>query len=499
MVKKPKEEKTDDSGVLEKQGLGDALVAASIAVQKQGGELRATADAKEFNKKLLYTGLLEVDLNLRIGLQSKSMLLGEPSAGKSLFMYMMIAAIQRTCRACQTPIIPFINDRTGESRTTCRCGKNDGMVAVLIDAEGDFDPLWAQAWGVQLGTGGEDVASYREIVPGVRVSPNAKFVIVRLDNIDQMAPVVRQLVSKGAVDFVGIDGVISLETKEYSEGKNQPGSKARAISQLVSAINSGSGSCWIRYKTAPTIIISNQYRNRIGGISPMADPRQAGGGYSLAHLAFQTLHIRTAYSDDTGGFKGVNAEGEVTIKSKKDKFSGSTGAESKHRIYLQKMSVKRVEYNTGDTDEGAKLWNIISEIGSTGDRRWFYKDTKGYHVLGRTFTTAKDIQIFLARPDIGFQLRLPIFCLKLNPVLRNHLDIEHYNYNPFKDEPILELINEAKNVLGKPIRPDELRTDARGEESSIENILGGLDTFLDDATRDADTAGDPEPQPVLDE
>ena len=476
-----RQKKQDKTGDGQRQTLADSLTKAQLLLANTDGKLRATADIAEFNKNLIYTGLIEVDLILKLGFGSRLQLLGDPSAGKTLLSYMLLGAAQRTCRHCVTPIIPFTNDKTGEVITTCKCGKNDGMSAVYIDMEGEFDPAWASTWGVQLES--QDLSDYNEITPGVKVSPNSKFVVIRLENLDQLTVVATQLVSEGAADFVICDSLAALMSRESSQGKDQPGTRARAISKLMAGITSGLAKCWINYGSCPTMVYPNQYRMKIGG-SPMADPRTAAGGLSPAYMSVQSLHLSTNYSDETGGFKGIKAYGETTVKVKKDKFSGDVGAEARYRVYLKPMSVSRVDYTAGDTDEGSKLWSYVKEIGEgLGDKRWFHKDAKGYHVLGRTFSTAKDIQQFLSRPDIGYMLRFPIFALKFSPQMRQHLKPDNYNYCPFKDEPILELINEASKQVGRAAQQnakpntgidrasEEVIDDDTGEEINIDSLI----------------------------
>lgn len=472
--------KTKEPASEGKQSLTDALTQAQIALKADGGALRATADVAEFNKKIIYTGILELDLICRLGFQSRIQVLGDPSVGKTLLCNILTRSAQRTCRLCLTPTLDFINDRTGEVKTTCKCGKNDGMVAVWFDFAGEFDSSWSSAWGVQMGD--PDIDKYTEIIPGVRLSPNAKFVIVRLENLDQTTTVVQHLLSDGAADFVVIDDLTSLASKESMDGKKQPGTKARAVSNLVAAINSASAACWVKHRTCPTVVFPNQYRNKIGmSGGPMADPREAAGGYAGKYFSFQTLHLNTKYSSEDGGFKGVKAYGDTTVKMKKDKFSGSSGAEANYRVYLNPVSVNRVDYLTGDTDEGSRLWDIVSELGEggLGDKRWFYKDNKGYHVLGRTFTSAKDIKIFLSRPDIGYMLRLPIFALRLSPELRKHLNVEAFNYCPWKDEPVLELINEAAQRIGKNVVSTRDDTGSAGADEESATDTGTEDPLAD--------------------
>jgi RecA/RadA recombinase len=476
MAKKKNKEVTTEG----RQSLTDALTQAQIALKADGGALRATADVAEFNKKLIYTGLLEIDLICRLGFQSHIQLLGNESTGKTLLCIILARSAQRTCRQCYTPIIEFVNDRTGEVKTTCRCGKNDGMVVVWFDFAREFDSAWATAWGMLLGD--PDIDKYTEVIPGVKLAPNSKFVIVRLENLDQTSTVVQHLMSDGAADFVVIDDLMSLASRESMEGKKQPGTKARAVSNLVSAINSAAAACWVKHRTSPTIAFPNQYRNKIGmSGGPMADPREAAGGFAGKYFTFQTLHLNTAYAAEGGGFKGEKAYGDTTAKVKKDKFSGSSGAEAHYRVYLKPTSVNRVDYITGDTDEGSRLWDIVAELGEggLGDKRWFYKDNKGYHVLGRTFTSAKDIKIFLSRPDIGFMLRLPIFALRLSPEMRKHLNVDMFNYCPWKDEPILELINEAAQRIGTNVVSTRDDTGSTGADEEVSEDSGGEDPLAE--------------------
>lgn len=478
----------------DKQTLSDALVQAQVALQKGGGELRATADIAEFSKRLIYTRSIELDLITKIGFQGRVQLLGEPSMGKTLLGLRLMAASQQTCRICYTPILQFINDRTGEAVTTCRCGVCDNMVGVLFDLELDFDHAWAQTWGVQLGS--TNPADYKEIFPGVKMAPNSKFMVVRLQSLDQLTTVAQHLISNGAADFLMVDSLTSLSSRESIDGKSQPGTKARAVNQLMSAINSGAAACWIKHRSCPTVVFINQYRNKIGG-SPMADPRTASGGYAPAYMSFQNLHITASYSDESGGFKGEKAWGDVTVKSKKDKFGGSVGAEASYRVYLKPVDVNRVRYNPGDTNEGAQLWSLISELGSTGDKRWCYKDSKGYHVLGRTFKTAKDIQAFLSRPDIGYLLRLPIYALRFPRAMRKHLNREQFDYTPFRDDPILELIDEATERIGKAVLEDVPRADSgagepstssrKADEITAEDL--GISEAIEDESVDESLAG----------
>ena len=443
----------EESDVKGRPSLADSLSVASAILSKTGkGGLRATSELLEFQKKLMFTGLLELDLNLKPGFQSVYQILGDPSAGKTLLSLILTGAAQRTCRDCYTPIIPFINDFTGETITKCMCGNNNGMTVAFFDLENSFDPSWAETWGVNTGgySKDSDNATFDEPIKGVKVAPDAKFAVIRMTTIDQMIVIAQELLGTGAVDFAVVDSLAAPLTQEMTDGKDQPGTRARAVGKLMTAINSSMSRCWIDHKIAPTVVLLNQYRMRIGGISPMQDPRTSAGGEALKYTAMQSIHLHGKYFGEDGTYKGVRHFGDFSLKAKKDKFGDSAGGEANYRLYLKNTMKSRINYQAGESDEGGRLWNFIREMGETySDPRWYSKDSKGITVLGRRFTAAKDVQVFLSRPDIGYLMRLPLFSLKFSAQMRRHLSTSMYAYTPFTDDPIMELINEATQRIGQ--------------------------------------------------
>jgi RecA/RadA recombinase len=432
--------------------LADGFKSASIKLGESGRTLAATSEVAQFRKRLIHTGRIEIDMNARIPFDSVLQILGEASAGKTLLSFIVGGAAQRTCRHCFTPIITFIDDFGGKpSVTTCQCGKNDGMSLAIFDLENIFDPVWAQTWGVKTNSfDSPDLSHLKEVAPGVSISADAKFALVRVQTLDHVSVVLKELLSMGAADMSIIDSLAATQTKEASDGKDQPGSQARAAAKIMAAIHSGRSACWIKHNFSPTVMMINQYRMRIGGISPMADPRAAAAGMAVKYAAVQTYKLHTKYTTDTGDFKGLKFIGDTELSVDKDKITGSSGDSARFRSYLKPTAVSRVEYKAGDSDEGSKLWDVIKELGEggLGDKRWYAKSKKGHVILGREFTTVKDIVSFLNRPDIVFQLRLPIFALRFDKLQRRHLKVESYNYSPFKTDPLMDLINEATQQIG---------------------------------------------------
>jgi RecA/RadA recombinase len=491
MAKEKKEPKGAAEAVVSRATLADGFKSASVKLGESGRTLAATSEVAQFRKRLIHTGRIEVDMNVRIPFDSVLQTLGEPGAGKTLMSFIIGGAAQRTCRHCFTPIITFIDDFGGKPPvTTCQCGKNDGMSLAIFDLENIFDPVWAQTWGVKTNNfDTPGLEHLKEVAPGVSVSPDAKFALVRVQSLDHVSVILKELLSMGAADMSIVDSLAAAQTREASDGKDQPGSNARAAAKIMSAIHSGRSACWIKHNFSPTVLLINQYRMRIGGISPMADPRTAAAGMAVKYAAVQTYKLNTKYTTDTGDFKGLKFIGDTKLSVDKDKISGSSGDAAKFRSYLKPTSVSRVEYKAGDCDEGSKLWDVIKELGEggLGDKRWYAKSKKGHVILGREFTTVKDIVSFLNRPDIVFMLRLPIFALRFDALQRRHLRAESYNYSPFKTDPIMDLINEATQSIGANSQSGAPRTTVGAPAEAGESLtresaraLNADDPFDDD-------------------
>ena len=108
------------------------------------------AEAVELGVTRISTGILEIDLITRGGIPygQALTLFGADSTGKTVFMMLDAAHSIRTCRHCYTLIIEFTDYATGETQTTCRCGKNKGMGVFVADAEGRWDMVWGQTLGL---------------------------------------------------------------------------------------------------------------------------------------------------------------------------------------------------------------------------------------------------------------------------------------------------------------------------------------------------------------
>lgn len=460
--------------------LADSLKAAmKVALKDSSGTIAAYGDALSFRKSILQTGLFEVDVNLRPTFGSRIQLTGDAHQGKSLLSYILMAAAQRTCRQCFTPIIDFVQDWTGEVVTTCRCGKNDGMRVLLINAENDFDPAWASRWGVRIP---HDVATGSSVTAdGFCIAEDSSFVLVRGGAGESVRTVTTQLVRDGAVDLIVIDSIAVLEPASRREGKSMIGDQAKMVTGLVTSLIAAQGEAANQDGIAPTILMINQYRVKIGGFSPHGTPKEAAGGWALKYSNSISWDLRSVYNARDMTMRHKFAD--CVLTAKKDKESGGTNTSAEYRLYLDDIDIKGIPYTVGQTDEGSRIYSFLKELGSL-DSRWFEKKGNKYVIFEREFTKVADIARFLSRRDIGHLLRFPIYAQKFPPTLRAHLTTEAYDYTPFRDEPILALYEEATKQLGSLVqqRPDSLEpvmlrdgSDKKARTLSDEDVAELLD------------------------
>lgn len=458
--------------------MADSLKSATkMASQNSDSALAAHSEALSFRKNIFQTGLFEVDVNLRPVFGSRIQLLGDAHHGKSLLANIMMASAHKTCRQCMTPIIDFVNDWSGEVATTCKCGACDPMRVMLVDSENSFDPAWASTWGVDIDPDfSPDSEGVVEVAEDTFVSADARFVVVRGADAEQTRIVTENMIRDGAVDFVVVDSLATLVPKSRREGKQMIGDHAKTISQFTTGVVAAQGEAANLDGVAPTILMINQKRVNIGGFSPVGTPTQAAGGMALKYNNSITWDLRTVYNNRD--FKMGYKFGDSILTAKKDKESGATNSKAAYRCYVDDYEIKGVPYHAGDTDEGNKVYGFLKELGGI-DNRWFQKKGSKYIILGREFTKVADIAAFLGRRDVGHLLRFPIFAQKFPKTLRQHLGADNFNYTPFKDDPILEMYEEAEKLTGSNVQ---------SRERQLNPVMLGKKTPGGGKSKDADSA-----------
>lgn len=425
---------------------------ARRVLERYGEHIRATSVVSEFKKALLHTGEPLIDLLLRPTIGSRITLIGENHMGKTALGYKMMGAAQKTCRDCLTPIIEFLNDETGETKTTCMCGNNEPMSVVYFDLENEFDPAWAKTLGVDVGgtfnTDDKEASDFEETVEGLHVSPNARFAVCRVTSVEQASTLVESLFETSACDFLVLDSLAAMNPAETKKGRHQPGAVARAVSIMVKKLVSSQSQAWIDTGVAPTFVAMNQYRINIMAM-PKTDNRVASGGKAYAYVNMQEWAIHTKYNDGITDRTQPHMYGDMTIKSRKDKQGGGTGSVAKMRLFVRPITKSHMDYLPGETNAQDLLYDLCKQMADvTKNPFWYEKRGSKITMLGREFTTVKGIREFLRRPDINYQLKLPIFAEMLDKKNRAHLDTAQFNYNPFDNEPIKQLIEGATDSVG---------------------------------------------------
>lgn len=427
------------------------------------GSFRMVSEAREFRKSFIYTGLLEMDIVHRLSFGSKIQILGDKHAGKSLLTYIIAGAAQRTCRVCRTPIITFYDDWTESddpavyTTTTCMCGKKDPMRVVLFDYEVCCDPPWASMWGMNFNNNDVDAEqlTMSDFSDDVRISADATMAIARTNTAEKGHAIAEHLMRTHAADLIIIDSLATMYPNSRLDGKAMIGDSAKSLSQFIKMVMSAQAHAFADGLTVPTLLMTNQWRVNIGGHSPRPGivPKKADGGMGMEYGATVTLNVKTKYNEGiTGGHAVDHKFGNTVVSSLKDKDTGGTGKIAQYRTYVGNHAVGGVPYGPGDTNEGAVLFSVIKEIGAV-DPRWYHKEGANHIVFGRQFSTAKEINWFLTRPDINYQCRFLIGAKRFPISVRMHLPKEIYGYNPYKHDPILKLIEEAGQQTGRFVEP----------------------------------------------
>lgn len=157
-----------------------------------------------------------------------------------------------------------------------------GLTCAFIDAEHAFDPVYAQAIGINL----------------------EEMIISQPSSGEEGLEIADTLVRSGAVDLIVIDSVAALVPKVELDGNmddNQMGLQARLMSKALRKLT-GSIS-----KTNSTVIFINQIRMKIGVM--FGSPETTTGGNALKFYASIRLDIRR-----TGTIKNKDeAIGNTTV------------------------------------------------------------------------------------------------------------------------------------------------------------------------------------------
>lgn len=447
--------------------------------------------AAYFKAVRLYTGILDLDEFCGIQFGRTIQVIGEQHVGKTLFTLCAIAAAQRTCRSCFTPIIEWVDDygvlvkdrkeweRLTEqwsktricpfpSKRTCKCGANQPCRVILIDAEDSFDPYWASLWGVDVG----DPALYEDVEydaaakrghpwSGIRSTKNEQFIVMRPTSIEQARKLLLPAMSQSMAELIVVDSLAAIAVDEELKGsdedkKTRIGPRARALNALLPLLLSHRIRGAMKSGNRVITMLVNQYR--AGPVrNPRSDPNRPVGGKGLQYYVDQTLHITHSSVNDAieKGWQERAMMRDTHFRMDKSKAvgSGSGGASGDVRFFLDDYKLnEKVTYRAGTTDDASRLLDFFREIGETEPRVFREEKGKAYWMFGRPFRRVADIVTFLSRRDVGFMARFIVFANRLPVSARLHLRGHDYGYCPFLDEPMLEVIRSYEPKTGESLR-----------------------------------------------
>jgi len=404
--KKKKREKPQIMGNTLKEFAGNANAAYGI------DWVVDAADAIEAGVVRLSTGIFEVDLILRGGLPYSQALtlFGSDSTGKSVLMMIDAAATVQTCRHCYTRIIEFTNYETGETKVTCRCGKQDRMNAVVADSENRWDMVWGQTIGLpKKGDPGYD-----------------NLWIVQPSTAERLTDMLRDAIHQHLIDKLYVDSFTGL-FPESQTGRTsleqQPGSAAKAITTLISTIINQNSRQGIKGRKV-TIVGSTQVRSKIG--VSFGDPREMPGGWMLKHM--RTCHFDFYSPKKDEGIKDdKRSAGPVThyidfhVKLKKASMGGGEGAEAYWRLYANQYG----DNTPGNLDNAKRIINQLKTVGMAG------KVKGGYQILGLEVSTVAEVAMLADDPAVYMVALYAMLLCASTPQTAAYLDLGRYDYNPF--------------------------------------------------------------------
>lgn len=217
-----------------------ALDLAIAAIHKAHGKdsIFSQAEAEiDSSIQIISTGSLGLDRALGVGGYPRGRIveiMGQEASGKSTLCLHAVAEAQKA-----------------------------GGIVAYIDSEFSLDLPYADSIGVDTST----------------------LLISQPDNGEQALDIVDMLAKSGAIDLVIVDSVAALVPQVELEGTisdQQMGLQARLMSKAMRML---AGSL---YKANTCLIMTNQYRQKIGGYG---NPNVTSGGNSLKYYATQRLEV----------------------------------------------------------------------------------------------------------------------------------------------------------------------------------------------------------------
>jgi recombination protein RecA len=218
---------------------------------------------------------------------------------------------------------------------SCPCGKPRNLLAFWIDAEGVWEPQWAERIGVWT----------------------EKVLLMRPTYGEQAYDVITSFVNISEIDLVIIDSLAALTPAvEFDAGMETPlqGVAARMNNRFIRKIIGGMNKAFNEGKIITTWMV-NQYRQKIGVM--FGDPRTLPGGMGQGFVASLEVEMSPGkITKDKDSGESLFGDFRFAVKKNKVGVSGGSGE------YKQCMADTEV-FRVGDLMEHEVVVAKAVELG----------------------------------------------------------------------------------------------------------------------------------------
>jgi recombination protein RecA len=350
-----------------------AIMASTVVkgLRKEHGQDIVMGGDEAVRVKRLPTGVFALDYALGGGwpVGHVTVIWGAKSTSKTTLVFRAIAEAQRRCANCF---------RIYQAGKAC-CEAPREAVAVFVDAEGTFDPVWAEHIGVQLDK---------------LILSTPMFGEEAVDTVDS-------LIRTGAVDILALDSIAMLVPADEVENSassalvgNQPRLVGKCMRKLRAAINTMGRESGRR----PTVFLINQVRHKVGVM--YGSPETPSGGFAPGFVATVELKMSSA---------SVHTEKDVPLwvdfhfRVDKNK-SWVPKKEGDFRMMLQNAETRKL----GDICDEADIAQNAEELGL------IVKEGSSWTCLGQKFSARSKIdQLMLEDPSFKDTLRRAVLTVLL--------------------------------------------------------------------------------------
>ena len=296
------------------------LAVQQITKQHGPGSIMRMGEAAFLRPEVISTGALSLDIALGIGGMPRGRVVeiyGPESSGKTTLAMHVIAEAQRT-----------------------------GGIAAFIDAEHCFDPIYANAMGINVD----------------------ELLISQPDTGEQALEIADMLIRSGALDVLVVDSVAALVPKAELEGemgKPHMGLQARLMSQALRKL---AGSL---NRSRTTAIFINQLREKIGVV--FGNPEITPGGRALKFFASVRIDVRRVGSIK---YRGEEIGSHIRAKVAKNKMAPALP--HRHLRYrIRQGHIQRGKHSGRGRGEGTgnQEWVVVLNGGGPARSRKGERET----------------------------------------------------------------------------------------------------------------------------